>query len=92
MSTLWLATQNPKKADELRRILPAGDTVRTLGELLGSESFDVVEDAPDFAGNARKKALACAAWISRQGQPLGASATSASSRTSTTASRRSPTV
>ncbi|PIE24684.1 MAG: non-canonical purine NTP pyrophosphatase [Planctomycetota bacterium] len=70
MPTLWLATQNQKKAVELRRILPPGNEVRSLGEVPESSSFDVVEDAPDFAGNARKKARACATWLSKHGQVL----------------------
>jgi XTP/dITP diphosphohydrolase len=37
--------------------------VRVLGEVEGSETFDVVEDAPDFVGNARKKAIETAAWL-----------------------------
>lgn len=55
MIELWLATGNPGKRLELERML-AGLPVRVRlpGEL--REPFHPVEDSPDFAGNARKKA------------------------------------
>ena len=56
MSTvLWLASNNQKKVVELQRMLKALDcTIRTPDQL--KEKFEPVEDQPDFAGNARKKA------------------------------------
>lgn len=52
---LWLGTNNPKKRAELERLLaPLGLRVRTAEEL--GAPYEPVEDQPDFAGNARKKA------------------------------------
>jgi len=57
-STLVLASHNPKKLDELRALMaPSGVKVRSAAEL-GLEEPE--EPAPDFAGNARIKALAAA--------------------------------
>ncbi len=54
-----LASANPKKADELRAILSAsGLDVELLGR--PDDVAEVVEDAPDFVGNARLKAVALA--------------------------------
>ena len=63
MKTLLLATNNAKKAKELREILcplggPSGIAqsrfmVKTLADV--GIDVDVVEDAPDFRGNAWKK-------------------------------------
>jgi len=56
---LWVATANKKKAEELRRILsPLGYELRTLEDL--SEPIQIIEDAPDFFGNAMKKAATLA--------------------------------
>ena len=55
MTELWIGTNNPKKLAELTRLLtPLGVTLRTPKDL--DKEFDPVEDQPDFAGNARKKA------------------------------------
>jgi XTP/dITP diphosphohydrolase len=55
MRALWLASNNAKKRVELQRLLePLGITLRLPHEL--GAPFDPVEDQPDFAGNARKKA------------------------------------
>lgn len=55
MPTLWIGTNNPKKRTELERILaPLGIDLRTPDQL--GRPFEPVEDQPDFAGNARKKA------------------------------------
>jgi XTP/dITP diphosphohydrolase len=52
---LWVATSNDKKRQELHRLLsPLGYTLRLASE--APEPFHVVEDCPDFAGNAAKKA------------------------------------
>ena len=69
LTTLWLASQNAKKLGELRRVLEDLHTVRSLGEVPGSENFDVVEDAPDFRGNAAKKAREGAAFCRAAGVP-----------------------
>jgi XTP/dITP diphosphohydrolase len=59
MRDLWLATGNDKKRAELARLLaPLGVRLRLPGEL--GVPFAPVEDQPDFAGNARKKAVALA--------------------------------
>lgn len=56
---LWLASGNPKKRAELDRLLrPLGFGLHLQSEAPGAG--EVVEDRPDFAGNAEKKALALA--------------------------------
>jgi XTP/dITP diphosphohydrolase len=64
---LILATRNPKKGEEMARLLlPPWETDTTLQRLNVDtllehpEVTDVEEDAPTFAGNARKKAEAVA--------------------------------
>ena len=64
---LWIASQNPKKARELARRLPAAVHVHSLAEVEGSGSLMVVEDEPDFAGNAAKKARETLAFLSARG-------------------------
>jgi XTP/dITP diphosphohydrolase len=55
-----LSSSNVKKLHELSALLePHGVTILTPADVGGLE--DVVEDCPDFAGNAAKKALAAAA-------------------------------
>jgi XTP/dITP diphosphohydrolase len=55
MAELWIGSNNKKKRAELTRLLePLGITLLTPDEL--GSSFDPIEDQPDFAGNARKKA------------------------------------
>ena len=62
MNVLWIATGNPKKRVELDRLLrPLGFELRLQSE--APQEVHVVEDQPDFAGNARKKALALAAVV-----------------------------
>ena len=54
-ATLWIGTNNHKKLVELRRLLePLGFTLRTPADL--GRPYEPIEDQPDFAGNARKKA------------------------------------
>jgi len=61
---LLLASQNPKKHDELTRMLePLGIEVLLPKDIGGLD--DVDEDQPTFAGNARKKALAAAETTQR---------------------------
>ena len=55
MPDLWIASNNEKKRGELTRLLaPLGVTLRTPADL--DAEYCPVEDAPDFAGNARIKA------------------------------------
>jgi XTP/dITP diphosphohydrolase len=55
MAELWIGSNNKNKRAELTRLLePLGITLLTPDEL--GSSFDPIEDQPDFAGNARKKA------------------------------------
>ena len=55
MAELWIGSNNKKKRAEQTRLLePLGITLLTPDEL--GSSFDPIEDQPDFAGNARKKA------------------------------------
>ena len=55
MPELWIGSNNKKKLAELTRLLePLDIALRTPGEL--GQRFDPIEDQPDFAGNARKKA------------------------------------
>jgi XTP/dITP diphosphohydrolase len=66
MTTYLLASGNAKKARELAEIVRAergpGHVVLTLKDA-GLDGVDVAEDAPDFAGNAARKAHGyLAAW------------------------------
>ncbi len=57
MPTLWIASNNEKKRAELERLLgPLGYELRLQKD--APEPLDVVEDRPDFAGNAELKATA----------------------------------
>ena len=59
MPTLWIGTNNKKKRAELERLLaPLGVELKTPDQL--GAAYDPVEDAPDFAGNARIKAATLA--------------------------------
>jgi XTP/dITP diphosphohydrolase len=58
----WLiATRNSHKVEEIRAILGEKFDYLTLKDL--SDAPSVVEDAPDFAGNATKKAVELNQWI-----------------------------
>jgi XTP/dITP diphosphohydrolase len=61
-TTLMIATRNLHKVDEIRAILAAGFEYRTLKDFPGAP--EVVEDAVTFAGNATKKAVELAGWLS----------------------------
>ncbi|MBK8977753.1 MAG: non-canonical purine NTP pyrophosphatase [Planctomycetes bacterium] len=59
---LWVASANRKKRKELERLLaPLGFALRSLAEL--PEPLDIVEDRPDFAGNAEVKATTLARHV-----------------------------
>src|SRR5438552_2320610 len=62
MVTLLLATRNAHKVQEIRRILGNGFRYLSLAEFPDAPS--VVEDAASFAGNATKKAVELAKWVS----------------------------
>jgi XTP/dITP diphosphohydrolase len=57
-----IATRNAHKVDEIRTILGPDFEYLTLNDFPGAPK--VVEDAPTFAGNATKKAVELARWIS----------------------------
>src|SRR5688500_18927996 len=60
--TLLLATRNAHKVGEIRAMLGAEFCYLTLNVFPGAA--DVVEDADTFAGNATRKSVALARWIS----------------------------
>ncbi len=62
-ATLWIASANQKKRKELERLLAAagGLELRTMADL--AEPLDIVEDRPDFAGNAEVKAVTLARLV-----------------------------
>ncbi len=68
MLTLLLATRNAHKAREIQAILGDGFRCLTLNDLPGAPA--VHEDADTFAGNAAKKAVELANWVS--GNPQSA--------------------
>lgn len=59
--TLLLATRNAHKVEEIRTILGDGFRCLTLNDFPGAP--EVVEDALTFAGNATKKAVELARWL-----------------------------
>jgi XTP/dITP diphosphohydrolase len=66
MTTLLIATRNAHKVGEIQAILGANFRCLTLKEFPAAPA--VVEDADTFAGNAAKKAVELAQWLS--GSPL----------------------
>jgi XTP/dITP diphosphohydrolase len=64
VTTLLIATRNARKTDEIRAILGGGFQFLTLNDF--PDAPKVVEDAGTFAGNAAKKAVELAKWISSQ--------------------------
>ena len=67
MVTLVIATCNPHKVGEIRAILGDGFRYLALDDFAGPP--EVVEDAGTFAGNATKKAVALAKWLSHLQNP-----------------------
>jgi XTP/dITP diphosphohydrolase len=61
MTTLLIATRNRHKVEEIRAILGGGFQFLTLNNFSGAPK--VVEDADTFAGNAAKKAMELAKWV-----------------------------
>lgn len=66
---LCLASKNKGKLRELQRLLPVGCELHTISDYPGGAQLEILEDAPDFAGNAMKKATATAAYL-RQSRGL----------------------
>src|SRR2546423_15576859 len=62
--TWIIATRNSHKVGEMRAILGQNFEYLTLQDF--PEAPPVVEDAPDFAGNATKKAVQLSHWIGEQ--------------------------
>ena len=62
MTTLLIATRNAHKTGEIRAILGAQFQFLTLNDF--PDAPKVVEDADTFAGNAAKKAVELARWLS----------------------------
>ena len=62
MTTFIIATRNAHKVEEIRGILGNQFTFRTLRDFPNAPA--VIEDAPTFAGNAAKKAVELARWLS----------------------------
>jgi XTP/dITP diphosphohydrolase len=71
MTTLVLATRNAHKADEIQAIL--GNAFRCLTLNAFPEAPEVVEDANTFSGNATKKAVSLAKWLSNHPALLASS-------------------
>ncbi|HTA28868.1 MAG TPA: non-canonical purine NTP pyrophosphatase, partial [Candidatus Cybelea sp.] len=61
-TTLLIATRNAHKVEEIRTILSSRFGYLTLKDVPGAP--EVVEDAATFAGNATKKAVELARWLS----------------------------
>ncbi|HKI68975.1 MAG TPA: non-canonical purine NTP pyrophosphatase, partial [Verrucomicrobiae bacterium] len=70
MVTLVIATRNAHKVGEIRAILGELFRYRTLNDFPGAPQ--VIEDANTFAGNATKKAVELAKWISSKHRTLNA--------------------
>ena len=64
MMTLLIATRNAHKVTEIQAILGPNFRCRTLNEFPDAPA--VIEDADTFAGNATKKAVELAKWLSIQ--------------------------
>jgi XTP/dITP diphosphohydrolase len=62
MTSLLIATRNLHKAGEIRAILPKDLAILSLRDFPGAP--EVKEDAATFAGNATKKAVQLAHWLS----------------------------
>lgn len=62
MTALLIATRNAHKVGEIRAIL--GDEFRYLTLNDFASAPEVVEDAPTFAGNATRKSIRLAQWLS----------------------------
>ena len=70
---MLIATRNLHKVGEIHAILGEENKYCTMADFAGAP--DVVEDAPTFAGNATKKAVALAKWVGGQRSAGSAGAT-----------------
>lgn len=61
MTTLLIATRNRHKVEEIRAVLGDAFAYRTLADFPSAPA--VLEDADTFAGNATKKAVQLAVWL-----------------------------
>lgn len=61
MLTLFVATRNRHKSQEMAAIMGPAVVLRDLSVLTGAPA--AAEDAPTFEGNATKKVVALAAWL-----------------------------
>lgn len=64
MPVVLLATSNKHKVEEIRAILGGKFEFLTLSDFPNAPR--VIEDAPDFAGNAAKKSVTLASWLAEQ--------------------------
>jgi XTP/dITP diphosphohydrolase len=64
MTTLLIATRNAHKVGEIRTILGSRFQFLTLNDFAAAPK--VIEDAETFAGNATKKAVALARWLTEK--------------------------
>ena len=62
MITLLLATRNAHKVEEIQALLNSAVPCLTLRDFPAAPA--IIEDAPTFAGNAAKKAMDLARWLS----------------------------
>jgi XTP/dITP diphosphohydrolase len=62
VTTIVIATRNAHKLGEIRAILGGASQILTLNDF--PDAPKVIEDAGTFAGNAAKKAVALARWLS----------------------------
>ena len=69
MRRVLIATRNRHKVEEIKAILGGEMECLTLNDFPGAPA--VVEDAPDFTGNAAKKAVTLARWLAASGSAKG---------------------
>jgi len=68
MTTILIATRNAHKVEEIRAILGTQVRCLTLNDFPGAPK--VVEDADTFEGNAAKKSVELAKWLSCHSSPV----------------------
>lgn len=65
MRRVLIATRNRHKVEEIKAILGDAMECLTLNDFPGAPAVE--EDAPDFTGNAMKKAITLARWLAASG-------------------------
>lgn len=70
MTTFLIATRNAHKVAEIKSILESRFDFLTLDDTPGAPA--IVEDAPDFAGNAQLKSIGLAHWLAASAFPAPA--------------------